>query len=244
MKYASKTDIGKRVRNEDAFRVPSEEESRPLIAVSDGMGGHNGGTTASSMVIEGLGAELGALSLSSDPVGALKSAVQRINTSVFRRAESDPALAGMGATLVCALLTEKHFIAANIGDSRLYHFDGETIEQITTDHSYVEMLAASGQISREEARTHPQRNLITRAVGISLRAELDVFVREWQPGDMLLLCSDGLHGCVEDEAIAEVLRGGAPLEEKCGSLVKLALESGGSDNITVVLALCEGEDCA
>lgn len=244
MKYASKTDIGKRLRNEDACRVPEAAESTPLIIVADGMGGHAAGALASSLAIEGLCAELGALSHSSDPVGALKSAIQRVNVQIFRQAQSDGALSGMGTTLVCALLSEKRFTAACVGDSRVYLYDGKELSQITHDHSYVEMLVEAGMITRQEARTHPQRNLITRALGLSLRADVDVFDREWHAGDILLLCSDGLHGCVEDAELFAILAGDTTLEEKCETMVALALAHDGSDNITVVLARCEEEDCA
>ncbi len=244
MKYASKTDIGKRIRNEDALRIPVADASAQLIAVADGMGGHAAGALASSLALEVLGSELAAISLSPDPIGALKSAIQRANVAVFRKSQTDLSLSGMGTTLICALLSEKRYIAANIGDSRLYHYDGEALVQVSHDHSYVEMLVQAGSITREEARFHPQRNLITRAMGLGLRVEIDIFDREWRAGDMLLLCSDGLSGSVSDMQIQEILSAKTVLEEKCDALVALALENGGSDNITVVLACCEEGDCA
>lgn len=244
MKYASKTDIGKRLRNEDACRIPDSDESMPLLIVADGMGGHAGGALASAMAIEGLCEELGSISQASNPLSALKSAIQRTNMQIYRMAGSDPSLSGMGTTLVCALLCRKRFIAACIGDSRVYHYDGEALIQVTHDHSLVEMLVEAGSITREEARRHPQRNLITRALGLSLRADVDIFDRVWHPGDILLLCSDGLHGCVDDDDLKDILSSEGTLEEKCDAMVALALSHDGSDNITVVLACCGEEDCA
>lgn len=244
MKYASKTDIGQRLRNEDACLVPQAEEARPLAAVADGMGGHAAGELASRLLIEGLVREREALALSSDPGDALEKAIQRINVEMFRTAQSDESLRGMGSTLVCALLLPERYFAASIGDSRIYHLHDDTLEQVSEDHSLVEMLVQSGQITREEARLHPQRNLITRAAGLALRAQIDLFERPWQNGDMLLLCSDGLHGSVTDDEIYEILRGGASLDEAAEALVSLALERGASDNITIVLVQNDtGEEC-
>ena len=242
MKYASKTDIGQRIRNEDAFRLPQARESCPLIAVSDGMGGHSAGELASSLVIEGLSKEHSAISLSNEPSKTLEKAIQRINADIYRQAQTDVSLSGMGATLVCALLLKERFIAASVGDSRLYHFDGKTLMQITSDHSFVEMLVQKGQISREEARTHPQRNLITRAIGLALRVNIDIFERTWTEGNILLLCTDGLHGCTKDSELLEILKEDTTLEEKCETLVARAVSNDGTDNITVVLASYE-EDC-
>ena len=242
MKYASKTDIGQRKNNEDACRLPKANDAYPLIAVSDGMGGHAAGALASSLVMEGLSRELPSLSLSDHSSSVLKKAVQRVNVEIYRRSRGDPSLNGMGATLVCALLSTERFIAACVGDSRLYHFDGNTLTQITCDHSFVEMLVQSGQITREEAFTHPQRNLITSAMGLSLRADIDVFEHRWKEGDLLLLCSDGLHGCVKDEALFSILMTDSSLEEKCTTMIELALTQGGMDNVTVALARCEEDE--
>lgn len=236
MKYASKTDIGQRLRNEDACRVPQAEENCPLIAVADGMGGHAAGELASRLLIEGLLCEHETITLSSDTVDALEKAVQRINVEMFRTAQGDESLHGMGSTLVCALLLPDRYVTASIGDSRLYHLHDGVLTQVTEDHSLVEMLVQSGQITREEARTHPQRNLITRAAGLALRAEIDIFERTWQKDDILLLCSDGLHGSVTDDEICEILLTGSSLDESASALVSLALERGASDNITLALA--------
>ena len=148
----------------------------------------------------------------------------------------------MGTTLVGALVTPDVAVIANVGDSRAYHISADGIKQITRDHSFVEMLVQSGQITREEALVHPQRNLITRAMGLTLRTSIDIFECTWKKGDLLLLCSDGLHGCVKDEALFEILISDLSLDEKCEAMVSLALSQGGLDNITVALAYNE-EGC-
>lgn len=239
MKYACKSDIGKRSRNEDAFRIPAEAEPVPLLAVADGMGGHAAGAVASRLVIGGLNEVLPSLPYS-DPVDFLRRAVQAVNLDVYRAAQDDPRLLGMGSTLVCALLYPDKFYAANVGDSRLYRFDGEALFRITTDHSLVEMLVQEGQITPEEAWHHPKRNLITRAMGPAEHVEPDIFEESWKAGDMLLLCSDGLSGSVSPEQLRRVLASPDSPEEKCDALVQLALDEGATDNITVVLALHEG----
>ena len=174
MRYAYKTDIGHRAHNEDSFRVPNENDTHPFVAVADGMGGHAAGAVASSMVIESLNEELKDLR-DGDLLGQLKRAVQKANGNVYRAAQNDPEKRGMGSTLVCALLNDRRYIVANVGDSRLYHFDGAMIEQMTHDHTLVQMLVDSGEITPEEARTHPRRNLITRAMGIGIRTDVDLF---------------------------------------------------------------------
>ena len=243
MRYASSTNIGRRAHNEDAYLVPSAGESYPLIAVADGMGGHVAGKLASLLTVEALASERRALSLADDVPDALKRAVQRVNVTVFRMAQSEESLHGMGSTLVCAWLAADHYVAVSVGDSRLYHMSEGTLRQVTCDHSLVEMLVQSGQITREEARWHPQRNIITRAIGLSLRVEIDVLDRPWKTNDILLLCSDGLHGSVTDEELCEILLAEGTPEERCETLIARALMQGACDNITAALVQNNGEVC-
>lgn len=243
MNYAIRTEIGKRQRNEDYGHVPQRVHHLPFIAVSDGMGGHASGEVASKMTIEGMLDELKHCHVN-DPVSALRRAVVHVNLDVYRAAQDDPALRGMGATLVCALLGKKRYVVANVGDSRLYHFDGDELEQITTDHSLVEALIQSGQITREEALTHPRRNIITRAIGSGLSVDIDLFDRAWNPGDVLLLCSDGLSGSVMDTRLKDLLTANTDLDVVASNMVQEALQNGATDNITVLLARCERGDCA
>lgn len=241
MKYAVKTNIGKRAHNEDSFLAPKGETPPLLFAVADGMGGHAAGAVASGLVVEKLGAEDVVFSGDRE-LEQLKAAVERANLAVFEASEEDHSLRGMGTTLVAALVLGKNYLAANVGDSRMYHFNGETLERVTIDHSLVEQLVLSGLITREEARFHPRRNIITRAVGLSPAVDIDVFEREWNAGDLLLLCSDGLHGALEENEISGVLASERSLEEMCDVLVQSALENGGTDNITLILARCEEGD--
>ena len=234
MKYAVKTDIGKRIHNEDSFLTPEKSDFPLLFAVADGMGGHAAGAVASNLLID----HLSGLDQSIDVKNALEQlrvAIEHANLKVYEEAEQDRSLRGMGTTLVAALLLGSNYIAANIGDSRMYCFDGDSLQAVTTDHSLVEQLVLAGAITREEARVHPQRNIITRAVGVSPVVDVDLFELDWKAGDILMLCSDGLHGALEEEELIDVLSSGQTLEEMCDSLVQRALDNGGTDNITVIL---------
>ena len=146
----------------------------------------------------------------------------------------------MGCTLVAAILEPERFIAANIGDSRLYHFNGTELRQITHDHSYVAELVRRGVITEEEANTHPQRNIITRAVGTESRVSADIFCCDWKTGDLLLLCSDGLSGVLNNAEMASCLVNCSDLDAACETLIRRALDAGSRDNITVVLAVNDG----
>jgi protein phosphatase len=243
MKYAVKTDIGKRVNNEDSYLLPPEGCSTCLFAVADGMGGHAAGSVASKLLVDGLSGN--AAPFESDrEIEQLKNLIERVNLSVYEAAEDDTSLRGMGSTLVCGLLLGAKYIAANVGDSRLYHFDGTTLSRVTTDHSFVEQLVLQGVITKQEARVHPQRNIITRAMGVSPTVDVDVFEHDWAVNDILLLCSDGLHGAMEEDEIVSVLETDQPLEDMCETLTQAALENGGTDNITLILIRCEEEDLA
>lgn len=241
MKYAVKTDIGKRVHNEDSFLVPEKGDLPLLFAVADGMGGHAAGAVASNLLVEQLRSFDEAVDEDHE-LAQFRQSIEKANLGVYQEAEKDHALHGMGTTLVAALILGAKFIAANVGDSRMYRFHKGTLETITTDHSLVEQLVLAGAITREEARVHPQRNIITRAVGVSPVVDVDLFEREWVAGDILLLCSDGLHGAVDEEDIISVLSSNRSLENMSEILVQLALDNGGTDNITVVLVCLEEED--
>jgi len=205
------------------------------------MGGHAAGAVASKLIVDGLSEISSSLEIDR-AVEQLKNAVGRVNLQVYESAEDDVSLRGMGSTLVCALVSGDRFVAANVGDSRMYHFDGETLSRVTTDHSFVEQLVLQGIITEEDARVHPQRNIITRAVGIYPVVDVDVFERTWAAGDVLMLCSDGLHGALTEAEIAEALRSDLPLEELCDGFVQTALDHGGTDNITLILIRCEEDD--
>ncbi len=243
MKFAVKTDIGKRVHNEDGYLLSEKGAVPMLFAVADGMGGHAAGAVASSLLVK----QLSLFDRMVEPERALellRHAVENANLSIYRAAEKDPALRGMGTTLVAALILGEDFIAANVGDSRmyLYHAAQKQLDTVTTDHSLVEQLVLAGAITKSEARVHPQRNIITRAMGVSPTVDVDLFERVWSAGDILVICSDGLHGAVEEDDIVSVLSSARSLESMCDVLISLALDNGGTDNITVILVRLEEGD--
>lgn len=241
MKYAVKTDIGKRVHNEDNYLLSDKSEFPMLFAVADGMGGHAAGAVASKLLVEQL-AMFDEMVEPERELELLRHAIESANLGIYRAAEKDRALSGMGTTLVAALILGHEYIAANVGDSRMYQYHDKTLDTVTTDHSLVEQLVLAGAITKDEARVHPQRNIITRAMGVSPKVDVDLFERVWNPGDILVICSDGLHGSVEDEDMISVLSSNRSLESMCDLLVQLALDNGGTDNITVILIRFEEGD--
>ena len=230
-RYAAASDVGLlREGNEDAAFAGSR-----LLAVADGMGGHAAGEVASAAVIAALeqldeeGVNAG------DPREALREAVEEANRNLRDMVAAEPDLTGMGTTIT-AVLTDGDFTwLAHIGDSRAYLMRDGTLRQLTRDHTFVQQLVDEGRIAPDEVRTHPQRSLITRALDGREQVELDLERVDLQPGDRLLLCSDGLSGVVSDASLAEVLHGGTP-DETVRSLVDLALRGGGPDNITCIVA--------
>ena len=241
MKYAVKTDIGLRVHNEDNYLFSDKSEFPMLFAVADGMGGHAAGAVASKLLVEQL-AMFDEMVEPERELELLRHAIESANLGIYRAAEKDRALSGMGTTLVAALILGSEYIAANVGDSRMYQYHDKTLDTVTTDHSLVEQLVLAGAITKDEARVHPQRNIITRAMGVSPKVDVDLFERVWNPGDILVICSDGLHGSVEDEDMISVLSSNRSLESMCDLLVQLALDNGGTDNITVILVRFEEGD--
>ena len=238
MRACGKTDVGlRRHENQDTFAV--EQGEKLLIAVvCDGMGGAEGGQIASSVAVETFMKEMRALiraDMTAEQLRELASfCVAKANTSVYQRALQDPAYQGMGTTLVSAVAEEKYAIVCNIGDSRAYLIRGGEITRITHDHSVVQTLVENGNITAEEARTHPNRNLITRALGVSANIVPEYNRCEIEEGDILLLCTDGLTNMVADDDIAQVLRE-VPFFDAISILVDRALQAGGQDNITVLL---------
>ena len=234
------TDVGRvRSTNQDSFFVSSA-----LYAVADGMGGHRAGEVAAELATESLRREFGDghPDLTTDE---LVRAVQRANTAVVSAAADDPDLSGMGTTL-CALAlietaTDERLAIINVGDSRVYLLKEGDLEQITDDHSLVATLERQGRLTADEAAVHPQRNIITRALGIDTRVMVDSWEVRPVPGDRYLLCSDGLFNEVEESRIAATMRKLASPDEAARELVRLANEGGGRDNITVVVVDVEGE---
>ncbi|MCD8376532.1 MAG: Stp1/IreP family PP2C-type Ser/Thr phosphatase [Oscillospiraceae bacterium] len=234
------TDVGlARSQNQDAYCAQLLSQERALLAVCDGMGGARAGNVASRLAIDAFSAAvMEALAASDEPEAlrrGLLDAADAANAAVCRRAAQDPDCAGMGTTLVAALVDAPDCYVLNVGDSRAYRVSNEGIRQITRDHSLVGDLVARGEITAEQARTHPQKNLITRALGAEKRTQADLFCETCEPGEFILLCSDGLSNLLSDqELLYEVLHGGPP-EDCCGRLLNTALSRGAPDNVTAVL---------
>jgi len=232
------SDVGLvRKDNEDNYLVSPE---RGLFVVADGMGGHVGGQIASTLAIQTIDQYL-ALSLleTMTPAEILTEALLRANKAIYDHAQEQQYF-GMGTTLTAALFHQNSLYIAHIGDSRAYLLRGEELTLLTQDHSYVNELFQSGTLTLEEAQNHPQRNILTRALGTKEQTEVDVYNVPVQPGDMLLLCTDGLYTQVPAEEIRQVIsQSGSDLKTVVRKLVNLALERGGNDNITVVLVQYE-----
>lgn len=236
MKYFALSEKGKRQHNEDSVFVPTHCEVA-LAVVADGMGGHKAGDTASSMAVEVITNEIKRGGAS--PEELIERAVKAANAQVYAASRKNSECRGMGTTAVIAMPFISHYVAANIGDSRIYHYHEGNVTQVSRDHSYVQQLVDAGYITKAQAAVHPRRNVITRAIGTSEDEIADIFRREWQPGDMLLLCSDGLTSGLEDGDIARILFEEENLEEACKRLISEALYGGSTDNISVALILNE-----
>lgn len=236
LKTFSITDVGKKRKlNEDTIYTSEMPIGNlpNLFLVADGMGGHNAGDYASRYTVETMISDIEA-NQETDPKEILRHAIGQANSFVHEQAADRPAMSGMGTTVVAAVCLGDELLVANVGDSRLYLIN-ETIKQITVDHSLVEEMVRIGGIDRSTARTHPDKNIITRAVGVKEHVEIDFFRVALMRDDTILLCSDGLSNMVEDENIRLIVNGKRDVVEKAEELVKAANENGGNDNISVIL---------
>src|SRR6266498_495110 len=222
---AAATDVGLvREGNEDSYLT-----EEPLFAVADGMGGHRGGEVASQLAVETLE------KLFKKGSGELPDQVQEANRVVFERSVVDEKVAGMGTTLTAALVEGDQIRLAHVGDSRAYLLREGDLRLLTEDHTLVHRMVTEGEISKEEAETHPQRSVLTRALGVETVVDVDDDTVQVRTGDRLLLCTDGLTSMVSEQAIEEVLRAVPDSQEAAERLVQLANEGGGTDNTTVVV---------
>ena len=232
MRYAALTDPGKvREINEDDFYADGS-----IFIVADGMGGHQAGEVASTLAIETFLIRFGGRAEGDDIPRAMREAVREANAAIFREAGTDSAREGMGTTFTACVFQDGTMYLGHVGDSRAYVLGGGGLEQLTEDHSLVAELVRAGRITPEQALLHPRRNVITRALGIESEVRVDLFEAEVPARGWLLLCSDGLSGMLPDERISAVLAGGGDPAVLARALVDAALEAGGSDNVTVVLA--------
>ncbi len=231
------TDVGRvRAMNQDyIYASPEPVGTLPnLFLVADGMGGHRAGDYASRYMVENLVIYLNK-HRGNGVVGQLKNAIDQVNRGLYKESLSQEEFYGMGCTLVAGVVEDNILYVANVGDSRLYLIHGSLIHQVTRDHSYVEEMVAMGQMERDSSAYNRQKNIITRAMGISETVDTDFFEVDLEPGDYFLLCSDGLTNMVEDRDICRIVSGPGTMREKASALIAEANRRGGNDNIAVVL---------
>lgn len=237
MKTFSMIDVGrKREVNQDYIFVSNEPLGNlpNLLIVADGMGGHRAGDFASRYAVETLKEDL-ANSTEDGPEAMIRKAIQSANQKLIEAARQDARLEGMGTTLVVATVIEHTLYFANVGDSRLYLLH-DTIKQLSKDHSFVQEMVRLGGIDAEEAKHHPDKNIITRAVGAREKVEVDFFEYRLKKGDMILMCTDGLSNMIEDEEMLAIVKSSRDIVEAVERLVERANDNGGNDNIGVILA--------
>ena len=233
---AGRTDPGRvRRRNEDSFVLDP-----PLFAVADGMGGAQAGEVASRLTAAAFREYHEADELAPDD--RLQAIIQEANRRIYERARTDSDVSGMGTTVTAALLTSGRVTLGHVGDSRAYRIRNGELEQLTDDHSLVADLMRSGRLTPEEAEAHPQRSVITRALGTDPQVDVDTLTVEAEPGDLFLLCSDGLTTMVADEDILGTIAAAPTLDDAAKELVRAANTGGGEDNVTVVLFRVEGDE--
>ena len=236
MKSSGRTDTGsKRSSNQDSIFFSDKPIGAlsNLYIVADGMGGHKAGDLASKMAID-ITVDFIKKSTLENPIAVLKRAMIFANNEIYKVASEDPELGGMGTTMVAAVIQENKLYVANVGDSRLYVI-GDDIKQITMDHSLVEELIRNGELERKKGRNHPEKNIITKAMGSKDEVIPDFFEIDINPDDKILLCSDGLSNMVEDDEIRDIIVDNTNLEQITSALINRANYYGGSDNISVVV---------
>ncbi len=235
MIISSATSVGKiRDLNEDAFFVSNPSSTDSVLAiVADGMGGHNAGEIASKEAVNVIKDSI--LKSSEEAKSLLIDAIENANSTIYKMSCKKEDLHGMGTTITACLISKNKVTAAQVGDSRLYLVRNRMITQITKDHSFVEMLIENGSITKEDAKHHPQKNVITRAIGTDSSVEADIYEFQAEPDDVILLCSDGLVNMVEDEKILSLIIDCKDFENLADKLVEEAENAGGNDNITVIL---------
>ncbi|WP_054777215.1 Stp1/IreP family PP2C-type Ser/Thr phosphatase [Lacticaseibacillus saniviri] len=242
MEIAYQTDVGKRLNNQDYVGVFTNQQGATLALVADGMGGHRGGDVASEMAVSHIGyafektqaTEIEAV------VKWLIYELQQENERILEKSQQYEDLSGMGTTIVAVLISGTRFLVANIGDSRAYLYRNRRLMQITEDHSLVNELVKNGELTAEEAERFPQKNVITRSLGVSSNVDADVTIYDFDADDALLLCSDGLTNMVSDAEISAVLATDQPLQSKAEALIDMANAAGGLDNITALIVHQEG----
>ena len=249
LEYFSATDTGRaRSNNEDSVAL---DAASALAVLADGMGGYNAGEVASSMATGFIKTELGrwlqeagANAADSEVRRAMDICVDNANRAIFNAANANPQYAGMGTTLVVALFRGTRVLIGHVGDSRAYRLRGGRLMQMTRDHSLLQEQIDAGLITPEQASFSSNKNLVTRAVGVEDTVLLEIHQHEVHPGDLYLLCSDGLSDMLDDETLSQLLQGYDELEEAGNALIAAANEAGGKDNIAVILVRAPGTPAA
>ena len=237
MEIAIKSDVGqRRTLNEDAAGYFLNTQNVPLIVVCDGIGGHNAGDVASALSHLGKRWEEESITDTEAAYQWLVKNIQAENDRVFQKANQYRELDGMGTTIVAAVIIDSELLVANVGDSRAYLYRNFQIKQLTEDHTLVQELVKSGEITEEEAKRHPQRNIVTQSLGITLNVQIDFVRVTLKNEDTILLCSDGLSNMLEDQYIKEILGNYSDVNTQAQKAVLAANEAGGRDNITVAIA--------
>lgn len=237
MRSFSVTDIGKRRKINEDYIYTSDEpigNLSSLFIVADGMGGHNAGEYASMHAVNKVVETIEKIRDERDPENIIQSAIDESNAYVYRLSRTDERFSGMGTTLVVASCKDNKVVIANVGDSRLYVVN-ESIKQITVDHSLVEEMVAKGIIDKEAARNHPDKNMITRAIGVKEYVLIDFFEICVESNDKILICTDGLTNMLTDDEIHQIINKSTDISEAGNRLIDAANENGGRDNIAVVL---------
>ena len=239
------TDPGKvRSHNEDSVTIVNNDKKEFVLAIADGMGGHKAGEIASSIAIEHIinsFYKLETMGTKDDAIEWLRQIVKEINNKIFDYAKKNPESKGLGTTLVIAIKTEDYILYGNIGDSSGYVIKNEILHKVTKDHTYVGMLVSSGKLSEENAKNHPGKNLLTRALGANDPVEIDIFDIDTSVKG-LFLCSDGLTNMLTIEQIEKTLNSNLPIEEAVVKLIKKANSRGGTDNISIAYLKKESGD--
>lgn len=236
MKYCYITDTGKiRDHNEDSVVITENLNHEILMTVADGMGGHNAGEVASSIAITHIGTrfkELSTIGNQEDAINWLKETVSEINILIYKYTDEHVESVGMGTTLVLALLTDDFLLLGNIGDSSGFVIKDKKLRKITVDHTLVNLLVKSGELTEEEAKEHPRKNVLMKALGAAKTVEMDIFVVD-KDVEGILLCSDGLTNMLDQEQISKVLQEDLDIEDKLNKLIYKCNNRGGNDNISI-----------
>ncbi|AMW98378.1 Stp1/IreP family PP2C-type Ser/Thr phosphatase [Rummeliibacillus stabekisii] len=241
MRYTIVSDIGrKRALNEDCAAFISRADSYQLAIVADGMGGHNAGDVASKMAVKQLEeyfieADSASFETTLKTEDWLKKTVKSINSSLYKYSLTHEGCQGMGTTLIAVVFKDTNAVISHVGDSRVYLISSEEVRLITKDHSYVNILVDNGEISEEEAKSHPKKNYILKSLGTESTIEPDSYQVEMIDDTYMLICSDGLSNKLTNEEMQTIVTNTSTLEEKGDELVQLANDLGGEDNITLIL---------